>query len=871
MNKSSHSSQTVTVGRARHRAGTRDLAVAFAAVLAASALIGADAVAQTSTPASTPAKAGQLEEIIVTARYQAELLQETPIAITAIPASELTERAFTSSFELGYTVPNTTLRPAQQAYGNTMTAYIRGIGQYDFDFAFEPGVGIYIDDVYHPFTLGSEVDLLDLERVEVLRGPQGTLFGRGAIGGVIRYVSKPATGDNSGYVQVTGGEFSRVDVRAGYDFSLIPDQLFARITGVSKKRDGYQDVIDFACAHPDQAGNLNPRSTNRGDNCKVGTQGGEDVIGARATLRWVPSDLFESTTTYEYMDDSSEARADYISHIVPTGSPEAGLLLNLYQANYLTPVLGIQYDERFLTHDPFRTYATFDDPRSGLSFKPETSFEKWSISERADLHFSDQFNIAAIVSYSDLQSHFATDADGSPLNLQTVNGSEDINVFTGELRFSGRLADRMDWTVGGFYYDGNAVNDQVVSIPFLSMFLDQFLPNRIGPCIVCGTLTFEQAAALLDSDPATYTFVNAHNVHDSTSYAGFANVVFDLTDRWTLNAGVRQSKDKKDVNFDNTRVQNPSVVVENDHFDWKAGVDFKPTDNVMLYATAASGYRPGAYNSRPFQWTQVVAVDQEEADSYELGVKADLFDRTLRANLAAFYIDYSTRILPVAGTECPVLNDPPGPPIYATVPPDTPGAVQDSLGNYCLTTVSRTNYQNGPAEIEGVELELTWRPIAAFTLQGQFGWLDWKSDDIEHCDFNFDGVPDPNTTCISDLPSQVPDLNWSIGGSYAWDLGTSGSLTPRVDVYGQSEICFGPAINALATKDDVCDDGYELVNVSLMWASAENGWRATLGVTNVTDEEYVLNSFPLTSFGQPHSEKQPGRPSEWFLTLEKDF
>ena len=101
-----------------------------------------------------------------------------------------------------------------------MTAYIRGIGQYDFDFAFEPGVGIYVDDVYHPFTLGSEIDLLDLDRVEVLRGPQGTLFGRGAIGGVIRYVSKKPVGDNTGYIDVTYGQFNRLDVRAGYDFSL---------------------------------------------------------------------------------------------------------------------------------------------------------------------------------------------------------------------------------------------------------------------------------------------------------------------------------------------------------------------------------------------------------------------------------------------------------------------------------------------------------------------------------------------------------------------------------------------------------------------------------------------------------------------------
>src|SRR5690606_16626278 len=122
--------------------------------------------------------------------YREERLQDTPIAITAVTAQDIETRAFTTAYEVGYMIPNASLRPAQAAFGNSMTAFIRGIGQNDFDFAFEPGVGIYIDDVYHPFTLGSQMELLDLERVEVLRGPQGTLFGRGSIGGAIRYVTQ---------------------------------------------------------------------------------------------------------------------------------------------------------------------------------------------------------------------------------------------------------------------------------------------------------------------------------------------------------------------------------------------------------------------------------------------------------------------------------------------------------------------------------------------------------------------------------------------------------------------------------------------------------------------------------------------------------
>ncbi len=175
---------------------------------------------------------GPLEEIIVTARYREERLQEIPIAITAIDADEIEMRAFTVASDVAYAVPNASFRPAQAAFGNTMTAFIRGIGQYDFDFAFEPGVAIYIDDMYHPFTLGSQTQLMDLDHVEVLRGPQGTLFGRGSIGGAIRYVSKKPQGDDTGSIGLTLGEFDRVDVRASYDFA-ITDSVAARVTGVS--------------------------------------------------------------------------------------------------------------------------------------------------------------------------------------------------------------------------------------------------------------------------------------------------------------------------------------------------------------------------------------------------------------------------------------------------------------------------------------------------------------------------------------------------------------------------------------------------------------------------------------------------------------
>src|SRR5688572_21775274 len=164
---------------------------------------------------------GRLEEVTITAEFRSTNLQETPIAITAVNAEMLEQRSQTSIYELTAQAPNVQLAPQGQANGSGIIAFIRGVGQTDFNFALEPGVGIYIDDVYYPTLTGSLVDLLDLERVEVLRGPQGTLAGRNSIGGAIKLFSQKPKGDGTGSLSLTYGRFSRVDVRGVADFSLI--------------------------------------------------------------------------------------------------------------------------------------------------------------------------------------------------------------------------------------------------------------------------------------------------------------------------------------------------------------------------------------------------------------------------------------------------------------------------------------------------------------------------------------------------------------------------------------------------------------------------------------------------------------------------
>jgi iron complex outermembrane receptor protein len=828
----------------RRGAAMHTLTVAVSATLAASLLAANDAAAQ-AEQARAP-REGTLEEVIVTARFRTEPLQETPIAITAVSAVEIEQRGFTSAYEVGLAVPNTSLRPAQAAFGNTMSAFIRGIGQYDFLPEFEPGVGIYFDDVLHPVTMGSTVDLMDLERVEVLRGPQGTLFGRGSIGGAIRYISKKPQGEDVGEASVLYGDYDRVDIRASYDFALA-DNVFARVTGVAKSRDGYQDVIDFACARPDLAGTIPRQVFNRQANCKIGTQGGEDVIGARVALRVVGSEDFEVTLTADYQDDSSEARADTLVAIgrAPAGAFAGQLPVPFnFWSNGLATQYGVPYDERFIAPDIYTTYATYSDPVLGFSFRPETALTQQGVSAKAEWEFTESALAELILSYREFEGHFATDADGSPYNEQTVDGIQNFDSATAELRFSGRAFDRMDWTAGVFYLDSQFDTSQQVSIP-------AFVP---APFLVNG---FNKTAA--------------------ENKSGYVHLVFDVTERLSLTAGGRYSEDSKDEQFDNTIVVT-SGATSDSHVDWKAGIDFRVTDDFMVYASAATGYRPQAFNPRPFQITQFVPVDGEEATSYELGFKSELFDRRMRINLAGFYIDYNQRILPVGGSEC--LAGPTGNYLFI-VPPGTPGAVQDSLGQFCIdangppppgATVSRTFYTNIPAEVTGAELELQWQPVDGLTISGIYGYTDFKGDELDDPE-----LLGPNITQIfADYPIYVPKDNWSVSMAYAFSAGDGSTFTPRIDVYSQSEICPSVRNNANAALTDIttaeaCTDAYEIMNARIEWSSPEQAWQIAVGVNNVTDEEYYLNKFDLTVFGQPTIEGQPGHPREWYVQLTRHF
>jgi len=261
---------------ARRRAGWMALACVFCVPFALADMAHADA---STAQSASDAAGNQLEEITVTARYRKENLQEIPIAITAVNGDQLEAHGFTNIVDLDKVAPNVTLQESGASGGKTAVAYIRGVGQNDFTLSFEPGVGMYLDDVYFGTTFGAMFQLGDIDRVEILRGPQGTLFGKNSEGGAVRIFTAQPKGDDSGYLELGYGSYNRSMLKGAYDFSIIPDVLTMRISGGVNTVDGYVTRYDFVCVHPSESGNL-PRTSSRNQRStrsrlsSIGTQRG---------------------------------------------------------------------------------------------------------------------------------------------------------------------------------------------------------------------------------------------------------------------------------------------------------------------------------------------------------------------------------------------------------------------------------------------------------------------------------------------------------------------------------------------------------------------------------------------------------------------
>jgi iron complex outermembrane receptor protein len=689
-------------GRARRVVCLRKGPAPRLGALAAAMLLalGAGGAAQAQAPAGNQgpqgdqagdqaarSQGGQLEEIVVTARFRTESLQETPLAVSAFTSADLEQRSLTNVDQIGAVVPNVYIRPG----GVAPTIGIRGVIATDFIYATEPAVGVYIDDVYFGTLAASAFDLVDVDRVEVLRGPQGTLFGKNSLGGAIRVITKKPLGDNTGYLEAAYGNFNTVNIRGAFDIPIIEDKLSLRAVGMSKHRNGYIDRLDFACemkaeGTPQLAGigdgiggatrigtspfgtpiyvpvPVTPGSAEddafsypefqpgaRTDGCKIGTDRGIDKQGARVSLRYTPQEKLDVLFTTDYINDDSEAFGDVMKE------PRAFPLDPLMVAGQILPALGITdigapFDRPEQKYQNFETYC---DPIQHKCWPDENSNETWGLANTIDYDIGPNLHMKWVGSYRKYHAVFTT-GDDLPLDLTTTYNILDHQQRTAELQFSGNAIDaKLAWTAGAFYYDANSsLGGRVHLQPF----------NYLG---------------------IIPEFDQNDSFHTSNESA-FVHGVFDINSKLSVTAGLRYTDEKKEYTFDHTgflTIAQPAVS-STSRSDWTLGLNYNFADAGMVYGTVATGFRSAGFQPRPWTPGQLQPFPQEEVTSYELGYKGDLVNRRLRLNADVFYMDYNPRVVTTNAAQCtPFDATDPGAPVFGPLggicPPGTPRAGQN--------------------------------------------------------------------------------------------------------------------------------------------------------------------------------------------------
>ena len=769
--------------------------------------------------AATPAASGDaLEEIVVTAQFREQNVQNTPLSITAISGALLEARNQTSLVDVTNQAPNVTLKPQGAAFGPAMGASIRGVGQFDFNPALEPGVGIYVDDVYFATLTGSIMDLLDLERVEILRGPQGTLAGKNSIGGAVKLYSKKPQGDG-GYVSATYGSHERVDLRASGDFAL-SDSLFARVSGVSKRQKGYVERRDYGCAFPTSGvPNLTPGSKD----CVVATNGDVNYDALRAQLRWVASDTVEVSGAVDYTDDYRTPAGSVLVQgsgtVNPNAQPVFGAGGTALAASAFVPPAGSYYN--YATYyNPAGTFTKLSAPAGAttpmLEGRPEIAvhFTGWGAAGNIDWKLNDKLSVKSVSAYREYDSYFANDNDLSPLASSLGWGNLTFHSFSEELRLNGAALanDALEYTVGGFYMNQTSVYSTAQDLRYSAASLTQFVGN----------------------DP-----VRA----DTNAY--FGHVSYKATDKLTLTGGLRYTDEHKDYTFSRRTYAgalHPALGAldgftskyDGNKLDYRANVQYQWTDSLMTYAQYATGFKGGGVSPRPFSAAQAISFNPEEMKSYEVGVKSDLFERTVRINASAFLSKYSD--LQLGLSTCPVQ--------YAPV---SPCAIITNAGN---------------ADIKGFELEAVLRPVDGLSIDASYSYLDF-----EYKQFNqyAGGTTNLRGPQFGMRPAYVPKLKWSVGAQYELGLGDKGTLTPRIDFSHQGEL-FTNSFNAATNRIEA----YSVANARVTWRAGTGDWESSFEVSNLTNKYYFLTRFDqFTTTGV--TDGQPGRPREVALTVKRKF
>jgi len=734
------------------------------------ALLFASVCAAPFTLATPAAAQDTEEELVVTARRTAESLQDVPASVSAFSEETLERIGATDTTGLQGAVPNLNIVQGRGS-SNATNIYIRGIGQPDALQTFDPAVGFYVDDVYYSRIRGTQLDLFDIERIEVLRGPQGTLYGKNTIGGAVRVITRRPGQDPHGLFQVTTGDYGLMEARVGGSGPLT-DTLAGGVSLFGTSRDGY-------ATNPVTGEDYNDRNAWAG----------------RVALAWDATPNLSVDWNADYADEDNA---------LVLGQP----------VNTLTTLFGVPILVLPAQVPEWEFEAT---PTPGLP--NSTQLTHWGSALNVNWELSDTLSIRSITAFRDLESRDYVDIDAT--FLETGDVLVDVGQDQTSQEFQGTYEGERLTVVGGLFYMLENIESHQEA------FADDLLT---GP----GGFTFRRT---IDDDLQT------------TSWAAYANASFAISDRLNASVGVRYTEETKDY-FRTTSTFStfPGLTVDpafafNIEETWTdtspmASLDYQVTDDMLLYARVARGFKSGGFNGRANNPGEQAPYEPEIATSYELGLKSDWLDNTLRTNLAVFYNNYEDFQARVSGL---------------VIDPGT------GLPSPELSVLNA-----GSLEISGADLEISYSPIDALLLDAQIGYLDASYGEFDDARF----VAFGGSRAFQE-PAFSPDWTARFGASYEFDLASAGSLRLSGSARFRSRMALAvdnTPVNSNVEIEGLFQDDYWLYDASLLWTAPGEIFSVGLYGRNLSDETYRTDGQEFSSVGNIRTVYY-GPPRTWSLVF----
>lgn len=770
-------------------------------LLAGAALFGilAPTVVQAQVSDADTAGTG---EIVVTAQKRSERLSETPLSITAASGEQLARVGVASTADLVKIVPGFTFQASN--YGSPVLG-IRGISFYDPSTSNSPTVSVYVDQVPLPFLVMTSGASLDLERVEVLKGPQGTLFGQNSTGGAINYIAAKPTGELGFGGSAEYARFNQFNLE-GFISGPISDTLRVRVA-----------------ARTEQGGAWQKSATRPGDEL-----GDRNFTTARILLDWTPSDSvrFELNAN-GFIDKSDTMAAQFLRY--DASSPGSSLDaptrdLVIARGNLRAP-----------------DKSRIADWNAGDDYRNDTEF--YQLSLRGDIDLSDAVTLTSITAYSDLDYDALVDGDGTTVGLAGYRTASTIESFSQELRIAGELSGGdLKWMLGGVYSHDDA---KETLFPSSELSSNAGLPTGVW------------ANFFLSPPVSTFLPVNnAVNNQKIETIAAFGSLDYDLTATWSVSGSIRYTDRKNDAEgyladpgdgriaaafnlalggntppggglvyraSDLAFLGTARKTLHEDNLSWRVNTSWKPRSNLHLYANVTKGYKAGAFSLLPVVLdTQYEPVKQESVLAYELGVKASTSDNLVRLAGAIFRYDYTDKQL--AG--------------YATVPP---------LGFLpALVSIPKSR-------VNGAELNVELRPIEGLVLNTSATYVDTK--------VKRGTVRDPNAFPIDVAGDAFPYTpKWQLMGDVEYRFPVSGNLGAFAGVNVNYRTS---TVGAFGGDADYAVPSYTLVDLRAGIESADGHWTAQIWGRNVFNEFYVVN----TSHAIDAVARTAGRPATYGVKI----